>query len=161
MLYIAWKINWIVRLAKEGDLNINRFVSQLRFHEGVRNQVYKDHLGIETIGVGRNLVDRGLSDQEVDYLLQNDIKIVEEELDRSLPWWRDMSEVRQRALADLVFNMGLPRLHGFVKMLDGLQRRDYQTAADELLDSNYAKQVGARSIRVAEMIRTGDDSEDV
>jgi len=139
-------------------MNRNRFIKQMRFHEGVKNKVYKDHLGIETIGVGRNLVDRGLSDEEVDYLLGNDITIVENELDNGLSWWRDLDEVRQRALADLAFNMGLPRLHGFVKMLDGLQRRDYHAAADELLDSKYAKQVGARSERVANMIRTGEDS---
>jgi len=139
-------------------MNKNRFIKQMRFHEGVKNKVYKDHLGIETIGVGRNLVDRGLSDEEVDYLLGNDITIVENELDNGLSWWRDLDEVRQRALADLAFNMGLPRLHGFVKMLDGLQRRDYHAAADELLDSKYAKQVGARSERVANMIRTGEDS---
>ncbi len=141
-------------------MNKNRFIKQMRFHEGVRNKVYKDHLGIETIGVGRNLVDRGLSDEEVDYLLTNDITIVENELDNGLSWWRDLDEVRQRALADLAFNMGLPRLHGFVKMLDALQRRDYHAAADELLDSKYAKQVGERSNRVAEMIRTGADSTD-
>mgnify|MGYP005988215069 FL=1 len=141
-------------------MNKNRFIKQMRFHEGVKNKVYKDHLGIETIGVGRNLVDRGLSDEEVDYLLGNDITIVENELDNGLSWWRDLDEVRQRALADLAFNMGLPRLHGFVKMLDGLQRRDYHAAADELLDSKYAKQVGARSERVAQMIRTGEDSAD-
>ena len=141
-------------------MNKNRFIKQMRFHEGVKNKVYKDHLGIETIGVGRNLVDRGLSDEEVDYLLGNDITIVENELDNGLSWWRDLDEVRQRALADLAFNMGLPRLHGFVKMLDGLQRRDYHAAADELLDSKYAKQVGARSERVAQMIRTGEDSTD-
>lgn len=141
-------------------MNKNRFIKQMRFHEGVRNKVYKDHLGIETIGVGRNLVDRGLSDEEVDYLLGNDITIVENELDNGLSWWRDLDEVRQRALADLAFNMGLPRLHGFVKMLDALQRRDYHAAADELLDSKYAKQVGERSNRVAEMIRTGADSTD-
>jgi len=139
-------------------MNKNRFIKQMRFHEGVKNKVYKDHLGIETIGVGRNLVDRGLSDEEVDYLLGNDITIVENELDNGLSWWRDLDEVRQRALADLAFNMGIPRLHGFVKMLDGLQRRDYHAAADELLDSKYAKQVGARSERVATMIRTGEDS---
>ena len=139
-------------------MNRNRFIKQMRFHEGVKNKVYKDHLGIETIGVGRNLVDRGLSDEEVDYLLGNDITIVENELDNGLSWWRDLDEVRQRALADLAFNMGLPRLHGFVKMLDGLQRRDYHRAADELLNSKYAKQVGARSERVANMIRTGEDS---
>ena len=141
-------------------MNKNRFIKQMRFREGVRNKVYKDHLGIETIGVGRNLVDRGLSDEEVDYLLTNDITIVENELDNGLSWWRDLDEVRQRALADLAFNMGLPRLHGFVKMLDALQRRDYHAAADELLDSKYAKQVGERSNRVAEMIRTGADSTD-
>jgi len=141
-------------------MNKNRFIKQMRFHEGVRNNVYKDHLGIETIGVGRNLVDRGLSDEEVDYLLSNDIQIVENELDNGLSWWRDLDEVRQRALADLAFNMGLPRLHGFVKMLSALQRRDYHAAADELLDSKYAKQVGERSNRVAEMIRTGADSTD-
>ena len=141
-------------------MNKNRFIKQMRFHEGVRNKVYKDHLGIETIGVGRNLVDRGLSDEEVDYLLTNDITIVENELDNGLSWWRDLDEVRQRALADLAFNKGLPRLHGFVKMLDALQRRDYHAAADELLDSKYAKQVGERSNRVAEMIRTGADSTD-
>ena len=141
-------------------MNKNRFIKQMRFHEGVRNKVYKDHLGIETIGVGRNLVDRGLSDEEVDYLLTNDITIVENELDNGLSWWRDLDEVRQRALAALAFNMGLQRLHGFVKMLDALQRRDYHAAADELLDSKYAKQVGERSNRVAEMIRTGADSTD-
>jgi len=141
-------------------MNSNRFIAQLRFHEGVRNHVYKDHLGIETIGVGRNLVDRGLSDDEVDMLLANDIAIVEDELDKQLPWWRDLSEVRQRALADLVFNLGMPRLHGFVKTLGALQTRDYNTAAEELLDSKYAKQVGARAIRIAEMIRSGLDSED-
>ena len=141
-------------------MNKNRFIKQMRFHEGVRSKVYKDHLGIMTIAVGRNLEDRGLSEDEIDYLLANDIQIVENELDNGLSWWRDLDEVRQRALADLAFNMGLPRLHGFVKMLDGLQRRDYHAAADELLDSKYAKQVGARSERVAQMIRTGEDSTD-
>ena len=113
-----------------------------------------------TIAVGRNLEDRGLSEDEIDYLLANDIQIVDNELDYGFSWWRDLDEVRQRALADLAFNMGLPSLHGFVKMLDGLQRRDYHAAADELLDSKYAKQVGARSERVALMIRTGEDSTD-
>ena len=141
-------------------MNKNRFIKQMRFHEGVRSKVYKDHLGIMTIAVGRNLEDRGLSEDEIAYLLANDIQIVENELDNGLSWWRDLDEVRQRALADLAFNMGLPRLHGFVKMLDGLQRRDYHAAADELLDSKYAKQVGARSERVAQMIRTGEDSTD-
>ena len=56
--------------------------------------------------------------------------------------------------------MGLSRLHGFVKFLDALKRRDYHTAADELLDSKYARQVGQRSQRIAQMVRTGEDSMD-
>ena len=63
-------------------MNLSRLTDQLRFHEGVRNKVYKDHLGIETIGVGRNLVDRGLSDHEINVLLANDINICTEELDK-------------------------------------------------------------------------------
>jgi lysozyme len=141
-------------------MNKNRFIEQIRFHEGVKNKVYLDHLGIETIGVGRNLKDRGLSDDEVNYLLSNDIAVVESELDRELTWWRDLDEVRQRALADLVFNIGMPRLHGFVKALDALKRRDYQTSAEEFLDSRYAKQVPNRAERIANMIRTGEDSKD-
>lgn len=141
-------------------MNKNRFLTQIRFHEGVRNKVYKDHLGIETIGVGRNLVDRGLSDDEINYLLENDIKIITDELDKSFSWWTDLDEVRQRVLCDLAFNLGLPRLHGFAKMLDALKRRDYYTSADELLDSKYAKQVGQRAERLADMLRTGVDSTD-
>ena len=141
-------------------MNKNRFIKQIRFHEGVHNKVYLDTLGIETIGVGRNLKDRGLSDDEVDYLLSNDIDIVEAELDKELPWWRDLDEVRARCLADLVFNMGMPRLHGFVKALDALKRRDYQTSADEFADSRWFKQVGQRGGRIVEMIRTGIDSDD-
>ena len=75
-------------------MNKTRFITQLRFHEGVKNHVYKDHLGIETIGVGRNLVDRGLTDEEVDFLLSNDIALVETELDKAMPWWRDLDEVQ-------------------------------------------------------------------
>lgn len=141
-------------------MNKNRFIKQIRFHEGVHNQLYLDTLGIETIGVGRNLRDNGLEDDEVDYLLSNDIAKVESELDRELPWWRDLDEVRQRCLADLVFNMGMPRLHGFVKALDALKRRDYQTSADEFTDSRWYKQVKTRGTRIVEMIRTGTDSDD-
>ena len=141
-------------------MNKNRFMKQIKFHEGVHNKVYLDTLGIETIGVGRNLKDRGLLDDEVDYLLSNDIDIVETELDTELPWWRDLDEVRARCLAELVFNMGMPRLHGFVKALDALKRRDYQTSADEFTDSRWYKQVGLRGVRIVEMIRTGTDSDD-
>ena len=141
-------------------MNLSRLTDQLRFHEGVRNKVYKDHLGIETIGVGRNLVDRGLSDHEINVLLANDINICTEELDKKLSWWKDLDDVRQRCMVDLVFNLGMPRFMQFVKTINHLKNNRFEEASIELLDSNYARQVGARAERIAEMIKTGVDSED-
>lgn len=141
-------------------MKLQRLTKQLRFHEGVKNKVYKDHLGIETIGVGRNLVDRGLSDHEVNVLLANDINICTDELDKKLPWWRDLDDVRQRCIIDLVFNLGMPRFSKFVKTINHIKNNRFEEASVELLDSNYARQVGARAERLANMIKTGQDSQD-
>ena len=140
--------------------DFNRLSKQLRFHEGVEHTVYKDHLGIETIGVGRNLVDRGLLDSEIDILLTNDVEIVEEDLDRNLPIWRSLDDVRQRCLIDLVFNMGISRFLLFRNTIALIKQQDWEGASKELLDSKYAEQVGARAVRIAEMLKTGQASGD-
>ena len=141
-------------------MKVNRITDQLRFHEGVENKVYKDHLGIETIGVGRNLVDRGLSDHEINILLANDINICTEELDKKMPWWKDLDEVRQRCIVDLVFNLGMPRFSKFVNTIKHIKNNKWEEASLELLDSNYARQVPNRAKRIATMLRTGEDSLD-
>lgn len=130
-------------------------VADLRRDEGVAHKPYKDTEGILTIGVGRNLEDRGLSDDEIDYLLMNDFKWVVIDLDRNAPWWRDMSPNRQRALSNMCFNLGWPRLSQFRKMLAALQAEDWDEAANQALDSRWANQVGDRADRVAELIRNG------
>ena len=135
----------------------NRLIDQLRIHEGVEKTVYNDSEGIPTIGVGRNLRDRGLSDDEIDYLLSNDIDIVVNELDKVMPWWRDLDEVRQRVLCDLVFNLGMPRFSGFKKSISYMKQQMWDQAADELLDSKWARQVGRRAHTLSEMMRTGND----
>ena len=135
----------------------NRLIDQLRIHEGVEKTVYNDSEGIPTIGVGRNLRDRGLSDDEIDYLLSNDIDIVVKELDKVMPWWRDLDEVRQRVLCDLVFNLGMPRFSGFKKSISYMKQQMWDQAADELLDSKWARQVGRRAHTLSEMMRTGND----
>ena len=119
--------------------------------------VYNDSEGIPTIGVGRNLRDRGLSDDEIDYLLSNDIDIVVDELDKVMPWWKDLDEVRQRVLCDLVFNLGMPRFSGFKKSISYMKQQMWDQAADELLDSKWARQVGRRAQTLSEMMRTGND----
>ncbi|HEX8106695.1 MAG TPA: glycoside hydrolase family protein [Kofleriaceae bacterium] len=131
--------------------------------EGKRSKVYKDSRGILTIGIGRNLQDRGLSDDEILYLLKNDIAEHCELLDRHLPWWRNMDEVRQRALANMAFNLGVgpsdeqPTGHllTFKNTLAAMARGDYEAAANGMSSSAWAQQVGIRATRLVEMIRTG------
>lgn len=129
--------------------------AELRRDEGVRLNPYKDTVGKTTIGVGRNLDDVGITTEEADYLLENDIGRAAAGLDRALPWWRNLREVRQRALLNMAFNLGLPRLLGFKGMLGALQAGDYAAAAAEARDSAWARQVGARAERIAQMLKEG------
>ena len=133
-----------------------RLIAQLRKHEGVEHKPYTDTVGKLTIGVGRNLDDRGLSDHEIDFLLQNDIQLVEEELDQWWPHWRSLNQTRQLVVADMMFNMGRPRLSQFKMFLAALQAANYETASTEMLDSKWAGQVKGRATTLADMMSTGD-----
>jgi lysozyme len=138
---------------------MKRLIETLKRHEGVKYYVYKDHLGYETIGVGRCLkegVGLGLTHDEVDYLLMNDINRCLEELDAAFPWFKDLTEIRREAMINLCFNLGLTRLRKFEKALAAMSIHNYEEAADEFLDSRWAKQVGNRATEVTEMIRTGE-----
>lgn len=149
---------------------MSRIRDQIKFHEGVKNVVYKDHLGYLTVGVGHliletdpeNNLEEGdsITDERVNELFEVDLKVCTDELDAKLPWWKDLDEVRQRCMIDLTFNMGMPRLLKFKKTLEHLKNADFESAGDELLDSNYARQVGKRANRISEMIKTGVDSND-
>lgn len=132
-------------------------VRQLRLHEGERLKPYRDTVGKLTIGVGRNLEDRGITLEESAMLLANDIAAEERELLRALPWVAKLDEVRQRVLLDMAFNMGLAGLLGFKRTLATIQAGDYQAAATMMLDSKWAKQVGQRAERLSRMMATGKD----
>jgi len=137
---------------------MERLVKMLKLHEGVRNHVYVCTAGYETIGVGRNISESGLglTDEEINILLMNDIERVKKELSSSFSWFLDLDEVRQNAIIDMCFNLGLSRLNQFVKALDGMASKDYDKAADEFMDSRWSQQVGQRAVTVTEMIRTGE-----
>lgn len=134
-----------------------RLVDQLIKHEGMELKVYKDSLGIETIGIGRNLVDRGVTEEEARYLCNNDIEIVERELVQSFPIVSSLNDTRIRVLLDMAFNVGLPRLRGFKRMWAALENNDYVEAAKEMLDSKWARQVKTRAYTLARMMETGED----
>ena len=138
-------------------MDIDRFIAQLKVHEGVRDKVYLDTEGIETIGVGRNLKDKGLSEDEIDYLLQNDISEFKSGVQDTWSWWDNLDDVRQRVVVDMAFNMGLGGLSKFKKTLGHIEAGEYEEAASEMLNSRWAEQVGRRASTLSEMMRTGED----
>jgi lysozyme len=135
-------------------------IDMIKLNEGMvmengRHIPYEDSVGKMTIGFGRNLTDMGISEGEAQTLLWNDVENVIKELDQNLPFFNDLSENRRYALIDMCFNLGLTRFMGFKKMLTALERKEYDIAADEALDSKWAKQVGSRAKRDAQMIGEG------
>ena len=136
---------------------MSKLVAQLKRHEGVKSHAYKCTANMITVGVGRNIDENGgigLSDDEINYLLENDIRRCKQEL-IALSWFTDLDSVRQDALVNLCFNLGLTRLMGFKNAMAAMAEGDYERAADEFYDSRWAKQVKSRADEVCEMIRTG------
>lgn len=136
---------------------MSKLVAQLKRHEGVKSHAYKCTANMITVGVGRNIDENGgigLSDDEINYLLENDIKRCKQEL-ISLSWFTDLDSVRQDALVNLCFNLGLTRLMGFKNAMAAMAEGNYERAADEFYDSRWAKQVKSRADEVCEMVRTG------
>lgn len=133
----------------------------LRRHEGVRDKVYMCSAGYETIGVGRNISESGLgiSDDEIDYMLNNDINRCREELSKEYFWFNTLDMVRKEALIDLSFNIGQTRLRGFVKALAYMAENNFEKAGDEFYDSRWAKQVGDRALELCQMIKSGEYQE--
>jgi lysozyme len=127
----------------------------LILHEGKKNKPYTDTVGKLTIGCGRNLTDRGISDSEMSFMLSNDIDDVNRVFRNNFPRW-NLSEPRQLVILDMLFNLGINRFLGFRKMMDAITAGDYNRAADEMLFSSWHTQVGARAERLAEMMRTGN-----
>lgn len=136
-------------------MNRDDLRSMLVLHEGLRLKPYKCTAGKVTIGVGRNLDDRGITQAEAFALLENDIDEVCRELDQVWPWWRQMTDARQQVLADMCFNLGLGRLKGFVNTIAAMKAGEYDKAADGMLASLWASQVGTRAQRLARMMREG------
>lgn len=127
----------------------------IRQHEGVSPLPYEDSVGKITIGIGRNLTDRGLSVDEIEMLFANDMKIAAEILDIWCHEWRDFSANRQAALLSMAFNLGGPRLSQFIKLRAALVARDFTTASAEALNSKWAQQVGHRAKQIASLLAKG------
>lgn len=124
-------------------------------HEGFRVKPYTCPAGKLTIGVGRNLADNGISGPEAMLMLHNDLWETRLSLEKIVPRFLGLSPVRRAALIDMCFNLGLSRFMGFKQMLAALKAGDFDQAADAMLDSTWATQVGERAKTLADMMRHG------
>ena len=139
-------------------------IEMLKRHEGEvvtngRHVLYKCSAGYWTLGIGRNVDVNGglgLSEDEVDYLLENDIARVIKELSLEYSWFSDLDQTRKDAMIDISFNLGATKLRKFILALDAMEKADYTTASKEFLDSDWSRTVKGRSIELASMIATGE-----
>lgn len=139
-------------------INIDALKKSLIAHEGFRKKVYKDSKGILTIGVGRNIESKGLSRDEVLFLLDNDIAEVVSEMEKE-PYYMAIrgDDVRCRVIIEMAFNLGEAGLEEFKKMLAAVQSFHFEIASEEMLNSKWARQVGDRAKILAQMMKTGVD----
>lgn len=130
-------------------------VDQLKRDEGMRLKPYTDTVGKVTIGIGRNLTDNGISEYEAELLLQHDITNASQQLRENLPWTDGLDDVRRAVLTNMAFNMGIHSLMGFKNTLALIQAGDYAGAAQAMLNSKWATQVGPRAHRLSIQLETG------
>ena len=127
-------------------------IEQLKRDEGLRLDVYRDSEGLLTIGYGHCLDRKGISKKVADEMLMDDL--LDAQLIRRVrfPWTETLSEPRQAAFVNLIFNLGGGGLNTFKKFLVAAQAAEWDVAAAELLDSKYAQQVGERAVRIAQQL---------
>jgi lysozyme len=130
-------------------------LTQLKRDEGVRLKPYRDSVGKLTIGTGRNLDDVGISLEENDLMLRNDIERSRRDLFQHLPWVVCLDDARRGVLLNLTFNMGIGGLCAFRNTLALIQQGQYDKAAEAMLQSKWAEQVGPRAHRLAVQMQTG------
>ena len=142
---------------------IERLRKDLEHDEGVRHEIYLDHLGLPTAGVGHLLVEGDLeygldvgtpvSRERVDEWFAVDIKNCVEDCGNIFMNWDELPDEAKCILANMAFNLGGPRLRKFSRMIDAIHREDFAAAAAEMLDSRWADQVPNRAQRLIRRMR--------
>jgi len=124
-------------------------------HEGLRLKPYLDTVGKMTIGIGRNLDDKGISEDEANYLFMDDVEESAIQIMKVFPSLDGWSENRRNALIDMVFNVGITRFLGFKKMIAAIKNGDWVSAAKEMRNSVWAAQLPARVAELSKMVEEG------
>ena len=124
--------------------------------EGMLTKPYLDCVGKITIGVGRNLADRGISQTEAFTLLDNDIAYFETKLKNHFLFFESLNQSRQIVLINICFNVGFNGFLEFVKLIAAVEKEDFEEAAKQILDSDASRASQKRYKRLAEIMKTGE-----
>lgn len=135
---------------------MHKITDQLKRHEGLRLKPYRCTANKLTIGYGRNIEDCGINQAEAEEMLRTDIMSVNLKLTSQYPKYCNLDSARQGVLVNMCFNLGLAGLMKFQKMQAAVLAGDFNRAADEMLDSRWAGQVGNRADELAIQMRTGE-----
>ena len=135
---------------------MSKTINQIKQHEGLRLKMYQCTAGRNTIGYGRNLDDVGISQDEAEYMLLNDVNKVFNQLNDNLSYFAGLNEARQAVLINMAFNMGYTGLMRFKKFLADVENGFFEKASKEMLDSRWAAQVGMRSYELSQQVKTGE-----
>jgi lysozyme len=129
--------------------------AQLIADEGFRSYAYQDSLGVWTIGYGRNIDKRGggITEAEAGMLLDNDLARVEAEARSAFPWFDGLTEARQDVVLTMLYNLGMGGFLKFRKTITAIAASDYNEAARQMMNSEWAIQVGNRAANLAAQMR--------
>lgn len=147
----------VVETAPAGDAPDPELIAQLKVDEGCRLTAYKDTVGVWTVGYGHAYVEPGTvwTQAQAEAQLIEDVREHNAKLAKALPWIATLDPVRRRVLQNMAFNLGVAGLLGFKNTLEMVRTGKYAQAADNMLLSKWAGQVGNRAKRLAEKMRTG------
>mgnify|MGYP003664026644 FL=1 len=129
-------------------------LSSVIVHEGFSRYIYLDSVGVRTVGFGRNLDDRGISREEAEMLLLNDLETSTEEA-KKFEFYENLTSNRRDVIVEMIFNLGLTRFKKFKKTINYINQANHSAAADEMLDSKWADQLGQRAITLSNKFRAG------
>lgn len=133
---------------------LSKLRKSLMEHEGYSNHLYTDSLGKKSIGIGYNIEDRGLPDAFINSQYLEDVNFFYNQLCK-FDWYHLLNEDRQIVLIDMAYNLGWKNFLGFSKMIDALSTADYEIAAEEMMNSEWAKQVKGRADCLAKAMLIG------
>jgi len=151
------------KLQKENAMNIDKLREQLKIDEGVKYEIYLDHLGYPTFGIGHLITEADeehgkpvgtpITEERVNSVFDKDVEIYVSEAKKVFPKLAELPSEAQEVIVNMTFNMGAPRLSKFKKFIAAVEARNWDTASVEMMDSRWAKQVGNRAIRLRDRIK--------